>query len=72
MKNETVKVVVAMPKPIHALITKLAAVEGSKPDEWYVAAIKRDVEALLSDSHDTFDVTRVIKTNGLHGLITVN
>ena len=61
-----------MPKPIHSLITKLAAVEGSKPDEWYVNAIVRDVEALLGDAHYIFDVHRLIKSNGLHGIITVD
>jgi hypothetical protein len=68
---QTVKVVVNMPKPIHRLITKLAAVEGSKPDEWYVDAIIRDVNALLDSAHDTFDVKRVIESNGLQELIHV-
>jgi hypothetical protein len=69
MKTETVKVVVSMPRPIHSFITKLAAVEGSKADEWYVAAIVRDVGALLSDSHDIFDVERLVKSNGLEPII---
>jgi|GEM_PF-3144598 len=70
--KDTVKVVVEMPRPIHNLITKLAAVEGSKPDEWYVDMIVHDVEALLDSSHDTFDVPRVIQSNGLQELIHIS
>jgi hypothetical protein len=39
MKNEKIKVTVTMPRQIHSFITKLAAVEGSKADEWYVDMI---------------------------------
>ncbi|MGA2625545.1 MAG: hypothetical protein ABSF63_00600 [Candidatus Bathyarchaeia archaeon] len=60
-----------MPKPIHSFITKLAAVESSKPDEWYVDAIVGEVRALLSDAHDVFDVPRLVKSNGLQELIKV-
>jgi hypothetical protein len=69
MKNETVKVSVQVPKPIHNLVTKLAAVEGSKPDEWYTQAIVRELEGLLGDAHDVFDVDRVIKSNRLQKLV---
>jgi len=72
MKVESVKVVVSMPKPIHNFITKLAAVEGSKPDEWYVDAIVRDVEALLGSAHDVFDVPRLVKSNELQELVGGN
>jgi hypothetical protein len=59
----------SMPKPVHDFITKLAAVEGSKPDEWYANAIVRDIQALLSDAHDVFDVSRLVKPNGLEGIV---
>ena len=60
-----------LPKPIHNLVTKLAAVEGSKPDEWYMNAIVGYVEALLGDAHDVFDIHRLIQSNGLRELISV-
>jgi hypothetical protein len=69
MKSETVKVTILMPKPIHSLITKLAAVEGSKPDEWYVEALVRDVGALLGNAGEVFDVPRLVKANGLRELL---
>ena len=68
--QETVKVVLQVPKGIHGLVTKLAAVEGSKPDEWYVDAIKKDVEVMLGDAHEVFDVQRLVRTNGLQGIVT--
>ena len=67
--KDTVRVSVKMPKPIHDFITKLAAVEGSEPNEWYVEAIVRDVAALVDCAHDVFDVPRLIKSNGLRDLI---
>lgn len=71
MKGETVKVVVEMPKPIHSLITKLAAVEGSSADEWYVDMITHDIAAYLDNAHDVFDVERLVKSNGLQDLVKV-
>ena len=56
-------------KPIHNLTTKLAAVEGSKPDEWYVEAIVRDIHALLGNANDVFDVKRLVKSNGLEAIV---
>jgi len=66
--DETVTVTVELPKPIHDLVTKLAAVEGSTADEWYGEWIKREVEALLGDAHDVFDVERLVESNGLRAV----
>ena len=65
MKGETVKVTIELPKAIHSLIVKLAAVEGSKPDEWYTEALIRDVGAMLGNAGDVFDVERIVRYHGL-------
>jgi hypothetical protein len=69
MKGEMVKVVVSMPKPLADFITKLAACEGSTPSEWYAHALAIDVNAILGDAHDVFDVPRLVKSNGLQPII---
>jgi hypothetical protein len=72
MRDETVKVVVPIPKGIHNFITKLAAAEGSKAEEWYADGIVRDVGALLGNAHDVFDVPRLIRFHGLQKLVGDN
>ena len=66
--TEEITVKIKLPRPIHALVNKLAAVEGSTADEWYSEWIKREVEALLGDAHDVFDVERLVESNGLRAV----
>lgn len=72
MKDETVKVTIELPRGIHQLMRKLAAVEGSKVDEWYVQALVRDVGAMLANAHDVFDVPLLVRSNGLKDLVGEN
>jgi hypothetical protein len=68
---DLVKVTIPIPKAVNDLVTKLAAVEGTEPSEWYWDAIRGYVESLLGDAHDVFDVQRVIANNGLKDLVNV-
>ena len=69
VKVPTVKVTLEIPKAIHSLMMKLAAVEGSDVSEWYTEALVRDVGAMLGNAHDVFDVPRLVKFNGLQTLV---
>jgi hypothetical protein len=66
---DLVKVSVSLPKAVNDLVTKLAAVEGSTPSEWYWQAVQGYLEGLLGNAHDVFDVPRLVKFNGLQGLV---
>ena len=69
--TEEIIVKIKLPRRIHGLVNKLAAVEGSEATEWYADWIRREVEALLGDAHDVFDVDRLIESNDLKGIISV-
>jgi len=67
MKEVTVSI--RLPKAVHHLVTKLAAVEGSTVNEWYVEWIERELQALLGDAHDVFDIDHLIEANGLREIV---
>ena len=72
MTVEEVTVKIKLPKPVHDIVTKLAAVEGSSVDEWYAEWIQRDLAGYLDNAHDVFDVQRLIDSNRLRGIIRLS
>lgn len=73
MTEDTVTVEIQVPKALHAFVEKLAALEGSKPSDFYELWILRDFEANADAAIDgeafDLDMEQVIKNNGLVSIL---
>jgi hypothetical protein len=50
MSNETVQVTIQVPEAIDSFVRKLAALEGSTPEEWYKTWICGDFDSIRDNN----------------------
>jgi hypothetical protein len=61
-----VKLTVAVPKPLHEFMNKIANLEGQKAEDWYSYWIRGDFEAFLDDFKGLgLDMKKVLECNDL-------
>jgi len=69
---DLVTVKFSIPKAFNDFVTKLADIEGTKLNSWYLEAAFSYVDGLLGNAHDVFNVQRLIVHNGLKGFVKVS
>lgn len=65
-----VTVKIELPRSLHDFMTKVAALEGTRPEDWYVNWLRGDFEAFLDQlPRHEFDLKRLLEINGLRATL---